>query len=43
MDLDEFLRLDSPVSCMARVATRDVELNGAHIKAVERVAGARRG
>ena len=36
-DLDEFLRLDSPVSCMARVATRDVELNGAHIKAGERV------
>jgi cytochrome P450 len=36
-DLDEFLRLDSPVACMARVATRDVELNGAHIKAGERV------
>jgi cytochrome P450 len=36
-DLDEFLRLDSPVSCMARVATRDVELNGALIKAGERV------
>lgn len=36
-DLDEFLRLDSPVSCMARVATRDVELNGVHIKAGERV------
>lgn len=36
-DLDEFLRLDSPVSCMARAATRDVELNGAHIKAGERV------
>jgi cytochrome P450 len=36
-DLDEFLRLDSPVSCMARVATRDVELNGVLIKAGERV------
>lgn len=36
-DLDEFLRLDSPVSCMARVATRDVELNGVRIKAGERV------
>jgi cytochrome P450 len=36
-DLDEFLRLDSPVACMARVATRDVELNGVHIKAGERV------
>jgi cytochrome P450 len=36
-DLDEFLRLDSPVACMARVATRDVELSGAQIKAGERV------
>jgi cytochrome P450 len=36
-DLDEFLRLDSPVACMARVATRDVELNGVHIRAGERV------
>jgi cytochrome P450 len=36
-DLDELLRLDSPVTCMARVATRDVELNGAHIKAGERI------
>jgi cytochrome P450 len=36
-DLDEFLRLDSPVACLARVATRDVELNGVHIKAGERV------
>ncbi|HEY1701521.1 MAG TPA: cytochrome P450 [Trebonia sp.] len=36
-DLDELLRLDSPVSCMARVATRDVELNGARIRAGERV------
>jgi cytochrome P450 len=36
-DLDEFLRLDSPVACMARVATRDVELSGARIKAGERV------
>lgn len=36
-DLDEFLRLDSPVACMARVATRDVELGGARIRAGERV------
>lgn len=36
-DLDEFLRLDTPVSCMARVATRDVELNGVLIRAGERV------
>jgi cytochrome P450 len=36
-DLDEFLRLDSPVSCMARVATRDVELNGVLIRTGERV------
>lgn len=36
-DLEEFLRLDSPVSCMARVVTRDVELNGARIKAGQRV------
>ena len=36
-DLDEFLRLDSPVAAMARVATRDVELNGTLIRAGERV------
>ncbi|PBC39481.1 cytochrome P450 [Rhodococcus sp. ACS1] len=36
-DLDEFLRLDSPVGCMARVATRDTEVNGVTIKAGERV------
>jgi len=36
-DLDEFLRLDAPVSCMARTATRDVELGGVHIRAGERV------
>ena len=36
-DLDEFLRLDSPVACLARVATRDTELGGARIKAGERV------
>ena len=36
-DFDEFLRLDSPVAAMARVATRDVELNGVQIKAGERV------
>jgi cytochrome P450 len=36
-DLDEFLRLDAPVSCMARTATRDVELGGVQIRAGERV------
>jgi cytochrome P450 len=36
-DLDEFLRLDSPVACLARVATRDTELGGARIKAGEQV------
>lgn len=36
-DLDELLRLDSPVAALARVATRDVELNGARVKAGERV------
>jgi cytochrome P450 len=36
-DLDEFLRLDSPVAAMARVATRDVELNRVLIKTGERV------
>jgi cytochrome P450 len=36
-DLDEFLRLDAPVSCMARTATRDVELGGVKIRAGERV------
>ncbi|GAA4752984.1 cytochrome P450 [Nocardioides endophyticus] len=36
-DMDEFLRLDSPVAAMARVATRDVELNGVLIKKGERV------
>jgi cytochrome P450 len=36
-DLDEFLRLDSPVAAMARVATRDVEVNGVQIKKGERV------
>jgi cytochrome P450 len=36
-DLDEFLRLDPPVACMARVATRDVELNGVLIRKGERL------
>ncbi|GAA1518277.1 cytochrome P450 [Nocardioides humi] len=36
-DMDEFLRLDSPVGAMARVATRDVELNGVLIRKGERV------
>lgn len=36
-DLDEFLRLDSPVPGMMRTATRDVELGGVTIKRGERV------
>lgn len=36
-DFDEFLRLDSPVAAMARVATKDVEINGVQIKKGERV------
>jgi cytochrome P450 len=36
-DFDEFLRLDSPVAAMARVATRDVEVGGLQIKKGERV------
>lgn len=36
-DLDEFLRLDSPITCLARVATRDTELGGVRIAAGERV------
>lgn len=36
-DLDEFLRLDSPVAALARTATRDVSLGGAQIKAGERL------
>ncbi|TYL55456.1 cytochrome P450 [Nocardioides sp. BGMRC 2183] len=36
-DMDEFLRLDSPVAGMARVATKDVELGGSTIRKGERV------
>ncbi|TYL55458.1 cytochrome P450 [Nocardioides sp. BGMRC 2183] len=36
-DMDEFLRLDSPVGAMARVATRDVEIHGVQIRKGERV------
>jgi cytochrome P450 len=36
-DLDEFLRLDSPVAALARVATRNTELNGVAIKAGDRI------
>jgi len=36
-DLDEFLRIDSPVATFARVATRDVELSGQTIRKGERV------
>jgi cytochrome P450 len=30
-DLDEFLRLDSPVTCLARFVTGDVDLGGQHL------------
>lgn len=36
-DLDEFLRLASPVGWMARVATRDTEVGGVRIAAGQRV------
>jgi cytochrome P450 len=36
-DLDEFLRIDSPVATFARVATRDVELGGVTIHKGQRV------
>src|SRR5262245_3363149 len=31
-DLDEFLRLDSPVTCLARYVTGDVDLGGQHLR-----------
>ena len=36
-DLDEFVRLASPVGCLGRTATTDVELGGIQIKAGEQV------
>lgn len=36
-DLDEFIRLESPVGCLGRRATKDVELNGVKIAAGEQV------
>lgn len=36
-DFDEFIRLDSPVGTMCRVATKDTELNGVPIKKGQRV------
>lgn len=36
-DLDEFLRIDSPVATFGRVATRDVELSGVPIRKGERL------
>ena len=36
-DMDEFLRLESPVGCLGRVATRDVELGGVRISAGEQL------
>jgi cytochrome P450 len=37
-DLDEFLRLDSPIMFMARTVTRDTEINGCPLKPGDRVA-----
>lgn len=37
LDLDEFVRAASPVGCLARDATTDVDLNGVHIKAGDRL------
>jgi len=37
-DLDEFLRLDSPIAFMARTVTKDTELNGCPLKQGDRVA-----
>lgn len=36
-DMDEFIRLESPVGCLGRTATRDVELGGAQIKRGEQL------
>ena len=36
-DMDEFLRLESPVGCLGRLATRDVELGGVRIRAGEQL------
>jgi len=37
-DLDEFLRLDSPIMFMARTVTRETELNGCPLKPGDRIA-----
>jgi cytochrome P450 len=37
-DLDEFLRVDSPIMFMARTVTRDTEINGCPLKPGDRVA-----
>lgn len=36
-DMDEFIRLESPVGCLARTATRDVEVGGTSIKKGEQL------
>lgn len=36
-DMDEFIRLESPVACLGRTATRDVELGGVRIKRGEQL------
>lgn len=36
-DMDEFIRLESPVGCLGRTATRDVEIGGVQIRKGEQV------
>jgi cytochrome P450 len=36
-DMDEFIRLESPVGCLGRTVTRDVELGGVQIKRGEQL------
>lgn len=36
-DMDEFIRLESPVACLGRTATRDTELGGVRIKQGEQL------
>jgi cytochrome P450 len=36
-DMDEFIRLESPVGCLGRTAMRDVELGGTRIKQGEQL------
>ena len=36
-DMDEFLRYESPVTCLARVVTRDTDLGDVHLRAGDRL------